>query len=62
MRMPSEFGDVTDDERRRFGSVLEHHYAIIDEAIGRAMAAIGPDDLLLSCPATAWSRSASASA
>jgi predicted AlkP superfamily phosphohydrolase/phosphomutase len=45
--MPSEFGDVTDDERRRFGSVLEHHYAIIDETVGRAMAAIGPDDLLL---------------
>jgi predicted AlkP superfamily phosphohydrolase/phosphomutase len=45
--MPSEFGDVTDDERRRFGAVLEHHYAIIDETVGRAMAAIGPDDLLL---------------
>ena len=45
--MPSEFGDVTDDERRRFGSVLEQHYALIDEAIGRAMAALGPDDLLL---------------
>jgi predicted AlkP superfamily phosphohydrolase/phosphomutase len=45
--MPSEFGDVTDDERRRFGSVLEQHYAIIDEIVGRAMAAIGPDDLLL---------------
>jgi predicted AlkP superfamily phosphohydrolase/phosphomutase len=45
--MPSEFGDVTDDERRRFGSVLERHYALIDEAIGRAMAAVGPNDLLL---------------
>lgn len=45
--MPSEFGDVTDEERRRYGSVLEHHYALIDEAIGRAMAAVRPNDLLL---------------
>ena len=28
-------------------AVLEHHYAIIDETVGRAMAALGPDDLLL---------------
>ena len=45
--MPSEFGDVTDDERRRFGSVLERQYALVDEVIGRAMAAVGPNDLLL---------------
>jgi predicted AlkP superfamily phosphohydrolase/phosphomutase len=45
--VPSEFGDVTEEERRRLGSVLERHYAIIDEAIGRAIAALGPDDLLL---------------
>ena len=45
--IPSEFGDVTDDERRRLGPVLERHYAIIDEVIGRAMASLGPDDLLL---------------
>jgi predicted AlkP superfamily phosphohydrolase/phosphomutase len=44
---PSEFGDVTEEERRRFGAVLESHYALIDEAIGRAMAGLGPDDLLL---------------
>jgi len=44
---PSEFGDVTDEERRRFGSVLERQYARIDEAVGRAMAAVGPNDLLL---------------
>jgi predicted AlkP superfamily phosphohydrolase/phosphomutase len=44
---PVEFGDVTDEERRRLGPVLERHYAVIDEAIGRAMAALGPDDLLL---------------
>lgn len=45
--VPGEFGDVTDDERRRLGPVLEKHYAFVDEAIGRAIAALGPDDLLL---------------
>ena len=45
--MPLAFGDVTDDERRRLGSVLEAHYGFIDAAIGRAIAALGPDDLLL---------------
>jgi predicted AlkP superfamily phosphohydrolase/phosphomutase len=44
---PAEFGDVTEEERRRLGSVLERHYAMIDEAIGRAIVALGPDDLLL---------------
>jgi hypothetical protein len=44
---PSAFGDVTDDERRSLGSVLEAHYALIDQAIGRAMSSLGPDDLLL---------------
>jgi predicted AlkP superfamily phosphohydrolase/phosphomutase len=44
---PSEFGDVSDDERRRLGPVLERHYALVDEAIGRAMVALGPEDLLL---------------
>jgi len=44
---PSEFGDVTDDERRRLGRVLERHYAMIDDAIGRAIVALGADDLLL---------------
>jgi len=44
---PMEFGDVTDEERRRLGPVLERHYAVVDEAIGRAIAALGPDDLLL---------------
>ena len=45
--LPSEFGDVTDEERRRFGPVLERHYEMIDEAVGRAMAVLGPEDLLL---------------
>ena len=45
--LPSEFGDVTDEERRRLGSMLERHYTLIDDAIGRAMAGLGPDDLLV---------------
>ena len=45
--MPSEFGDVTDEERRGSGSVLEQHYGVIDDAVGRAMGSMGPDDLLL---------------
>lgn len=44
---PSQFGNVTDDERRRYGLVLEDHYRLIDDAIGRAIATLGPDDLLL---------------
>lgn len=45
--LPAEFGDVSDEERRWLGGVLERHYGIIDEAVGRAVAALGPDDLLL---------------
>jgi predicted AlkP superfamily phosphohydrolase/phosphomutase len=45
--LPAEFGDVTDEDRRRLGSVLERHYAAIDETIGAAMARLGPDDLLI---------------
>ena len=45
--LPSEFGDVTEDERRRLGAMLERHYELVDEAIGRAMASLGADDLLL---------------
>jgi hypothetical protein len=45
--LPSNFGDVTDEERREFGMVLENHYGLIDEAIGRAIATLDADDLLL---------------
>jgi hypothetical protein len=45
--MPSRFGDVSEDERRRFGRVLETHYALVDQAIGRAIDAQSPGDLLL---------------
>jgi predicted AlkP superfamily phosphohydrolase/phosphomutase len=44
---PSSFGDVSEDERRRYGPVLENHYRLIDQAIGRALAGLRADDLLL---------------
>jgi len=44
---PQEFGNVPEEDRRRYGQILESHYGFIDEAIGRALAALGPDDLLL---------------
>jgi predicted AlkP superfamily phosphohydrolase/phosphomutase len=45
--MPQEFGNVAEDDRRRFGQVLESHYGFIDQMIGRALGSLGPDDLLL---------------
>jgi predicted AlkP superfamily phosphohydrolase/phosphomutase len=45
--MPSEFGDVNDEDRQKWGAVLEQHYSVIDDAVGRAMGSIGSDDLLL---------------
>jgi predicted AlkP superfamily phosphohydrolase/phosphomutase len=44
---PQEFGNVSEDDRRQYGQILESHYGFIDAAIGRALAALGPDDLLL---------------
>jgi predicted AlkP superfamily phosphohydrolase/phosphomutase len=44
---PLAFGDVTEEERRRLGPVLEGHYNLIDEVIGRAIETIGPSELLL---------------
>ena len=45
--VPSRFGDVSEIDRRRFGGLLEAHYALVDDAIGRAIATLGPDDLLM---------------
>ncbi|HQZ39154.1 MAG TPA: alkaline phosphatase family protein [Vicinamibacterales bacterium] len=44
---PSAFGDVSDQERRRYGRVLEQYYGFLDEHVGRMIDALGPDDLLL---------------
>jgi hypothetical protein len=45
--MPHQFGDVSPEERRRYGQVLEDAYARVDGMIGRALSTLGPDDLLL---------------
>jgi hypothetical protein len=45
--MPRAFGDVSDEERLRYGRVLEEYYTYVDGIVGRAMNAVGPDDLLL---------------
>jgi hypothetical protein len=45
--MPRDFGDVSPEERRRDGLVLDGAYARVDAIVGRALAALGPDDLLL---------------
>ncbi len=45
--MPWAFGDVSDEERQRYGHVLVAYYSAADVAVGRAMAALKPGDLLL---------------
>jgi hypothetical protein len=42
---PEDFGDVTDEERTRFGRVLDDYYAVVDAAVGRLFDDLGPDDL-----------------
>jgi hypothetical protein len=44
---PSAFGDVSVEESERFGRVLQQYYGFLDTVIGREMARLGPDDLLL---------------
>jgi predicted AlkP superfamily phosphohydrolase/phosphomutase len=44
---PSAFGDVSDDERRRFGRILEQYYGFLDTHVGRLIDTLGPDDVLL---------------
>ncbi len=45
--VPRAFGDVSDDERGRFGRVLERYYTYVDGIVGRAIQSLGADDLLL---------------
>jgi hypothetical protein len=45
--MPRAFGDVPEEERRRYGTVLQQYYRYVDGEIGRAIERLGPDDLLL---------------
>jgi predicted AlkP superfamily phosphohydrolase/phosphomutase len=45
--LPREFGDVTEDERRRRVQVIDLYYGYIDSQIGQAIGALAPNDLLL---------------
>ncbi len=44
---PQAFGDVSDDERRRYGRILEQYYAFLDGQIGHLLESLGPSDVLL---------------
>lgn len=44
---PRAFGDVSDEERQRFGAVLDNYYAYMDGEIGSAIDRLAPGDLLL---------------
>jgi predicted AlkP superfamily phosphohydrolase/phosphomutase len=45
--MPRAFGEVSGDDRRTAGRVLEQYYRFLDGELGRALERLGPDDLLL---------------
>lgn len=44
---PAPFGDVSEDERRQYGRVLEQYYGFLDTHVGRMLGGLGPDDVLL---------------
>jgi hypothetical protein len=44
---PSAFGDVSEQERRRYGRVLEEYYGFADAVVGSALESLEPGDLLL---------------
>jgi predicted AlkP superfamily pyrophosphatase or phosphodiesterase len=44
---PAAFGDVSEQERQRFGRVLQQYYGFVDTVVGREMARLGTNDLLL---------------
>ena len=45
--MPRSFGDVSEEEQRRYGSVLERYYRFIDVEVGKVLDRLDPNDLLL---------------
>jgi len=44
---PEAFGDVTEDERRRFGRVLDDYYAYVDSLVGEAIASLREGDVVM---------------
>jgi hypothetical protein len=45
--MPRAFGEVSGEDRRASGRVLEQYYRFLDGEVGRALDTLGPEDLLL---------------
>ena len=45
--MPRAFGDVSEEERGRYGRVFEQYYAYVDAELGRLLDRLQPGDLLL---------------
>ena len=45
--MPQAFGDVSEEERGRYGRVFEQYYAYVDAELGRLLDRLEPGDLLL---------------
>jgi len=45
--VPGAFGDVSDDEIQQYGAVVASNYAAADAAVGRAVDAQRPGDLLI---------------
>ena len=44
---PQAFGDVSDEDRRRYGRALEWQYDWVDERLGELMAGLAREDVLL---------------
>lgn len=45
--LPRAFGDVSEEERRQYGQVLDQYYRYVDSEIGRVIDRMRPSDLLL---------------
>jgi hypothetical protein len=45
--LPRAFGDVSEEERRQYGQVLDQYYRYVDDEIGRVINRMRPSDLLL---------------
>jgi predicted AlkP superfamily phosphohydrolase/phosphomutase len=45
--MPRAFGDVSEDDVRTYGAVLDRYYSFLDAEIGRELERLGANDLLL---------------
>lgn len=44
---PGSFENVSDEERQKYGGILDRYYAYVDAEVGRAIEGLTPGDLLL---------------